>query len=1679
MSALQLAPHQQDPGVAPWIRKYLAALLADPALQPTVNGLIPQWLEQQIDPAIDRGQSALSRMPIQHVVTRTPAMVLLGPAGSGKSLMLRSLIHSLAQEALANPQAPLPLYVPLTFFTGSIENTLAAQARGRGPSLATLALARPCILIVDALNDLPPAEQIAILNTLRRALSILGPHGRWIIACRSEAWGMFDIWFSGSRYQVWRIRPWSDQDIHATVQRLGTPAAQRLLRLPGVVELARRPRWLGAMLQISDDLQPGPFLIRWIEATAEEAARTHCLSDRSVENAVPLLRDLGAMLQRHAPLGEAAIEGIIADAARAGDMPTADLQALADAMALLHANGDDDLALRSQILHDLAWALDLRETIEEQTSFEVPAPALHSTALALLYSMLPSPQRLIGALLSAKAWEAVQRVLDANVNSDDALTLLEETNKIDTTTAAALGRAWANKGTPEVAIALLDWTVRQGRDDPYLFGLLGHLYRKAGHWNEARSAFQDALRRDPTNLDYQQALAQVCQALGESDTATTTLESLLASQHGRLAAAAFQLGSLHEEQGRPEEALQQYTLAATLCPAGVPEYARYHVAKARLLRLTNRPEEAITALRAAGDDPDIAAALADEYAALLEANGEDQQALERLGQIEALGSATATTYLRMADLHSRRDEVEAADRAYRAAIEVDPRCVEAYEGLAEMAARHDDIHTAVSAYERLIDLTPGDAVAWRRLGAFQRQAERYAESNRSLQTSLRIETSPEAQLELARTRWAQGDQVNALSLYRTVAANDHDGRMAAEAGWALLEAGDLVAAQSMLENAAALRPADGRVLYDLGRCYEAQGAVTRALEWYMQAAHVTPTATTLRAAGRTARLLGERSIARQMFARALQADRHYGDTLAEIGRLHLEEGRADLAARAFKRARSAGLEGIELQRDEAEALLQLGNARAALQILETVSSDDNDFQTKRSRAYELLGDPHGALLIARNAAARQPRNAALQRRVGSLALQSGLAGEALVALETARSLGDKEQQTLIDLSRAMLLTGRINSAAKAIDEALQRIAHGSPDEPQVHLQHGHVLLALEEWSEAQQAFQRVLALTGKVTPGAEARPAQVLPSVGKELVAEAWAGLAKAYAHIAGPAAAAPYARHAMELMPQAEEHARLVAHLLLEQGDYSSARQVLKPFTNAGSKTPAHLNSATLPNGSATSELATCRLRLEIEMADQHWQDAVILARQCHSLAPQDASITATYGTALLYAGHPGEALPLLEAVCSAASAAPEWWAALGQCQLRQGNTAAAIQSLNHSLEGRPDIATTHADLAMAHLAQGAPGAAAHAFRQALELGGERLEWRTALARAYTTQGWYAEALVEWERARKLAPQDADLRLEIAQAQIEMGNPEPALADLENLVSTHPKHAAAWQLLSRAALEAGNPARAVYAAACALGERPQDPKLRVLLAEAALANGDARRAYDAVAPLVEAETPDIHALLLVHQAANQLKEPSAARAALEQAGRLAPGDPDVQLAIAEHLQALGEGTKALKLLHSLFNRHNDSASVAAALARQAFKAGALGLARQAAERAAVLSPQDASYARLLGEICFDEGDHTMARKALNQAMRSRQDPTTALLLGKLALERGEITEAQRLLRLAHEHRSDDPEMAGWLALSLRRQYEPVVEDEAPTQQPAPALDAAIQLLQKFEAIATWRGELG
>ncbi len=1610
----------------PWVAHYLRALLADPTLQP-MQLAQPLWLEQQLDPLAERrgevadGQSSPAlRVTVQNALDRSGGLLLFGGAGSGKSTLVRQLVRQLAEEAVASPQAPLPLYIPLAYFSDSIEASLAAQARRRGPPLAELVLRRRCVLLIDALSDLQPAEQVTGLATIRRAINTIAPHGRWLIACRSESWGLFEAWFQAIGAPLWRIRPWTDAQVASALEPTITASGQRLLKFPGAVELARRPRWLHALQHVlkttSSQELPGPLLITWYKAVAAEAAEAHYLPfDETL--LLPLLQRLVQRLQQTPTLHRNEVLSIARDLAQHSNVRGADMLALIEAIALLETRNGESYELRSPLLADLAYAYR-----NEISTVELSRTA--PWALALRCG-IGAGNQIVDELIAAEAWRAIQGVLDANLEPQQ---ILDHLPALSDHSTIALGRAWAQFGSREVAIRLLRRVLDQGHDDPQLWGLLGQLLQQSAQLVEARAAFAEALRTDPTNLHYQQALAQVCRDLGEADSATATLEHLLSEHHRQLAATAFTLGQMYEDRQQLIQARDHFRRAATL----VPTDGTYVLALARTLRQLGEGKEASLLLRDLDVQGIATAGVAAEAAELLLQAGQDAAALKQLERVEAMGQATATTYIQMAGVEERSGRADAARRAYQAALDCDPRSVMAYQGLLHIALGIDDQQTALSAAQRLADLLPTDTMTWTQLGMLQRLAGRLPEALRTLTRAEQLGAVNTTALELARTRWALGDHDRAAQHYLVAANNEAEPQIVAEAGWALLEVSDLPTARSLLERARAAQPADGRIAYDLGRCLEQQGNLQVALDAYKAAVTLAaqPSQPVLLAQARVAGLLNDVALARHTLAQAVLRGRHNPTVWAEAGRFYLRTQQPAHAVRAFRRIPPS--ERNPISHDFAGALLDIGAGVEALPLLQALPQSDPGVQLDLSRAYGQIGNPETALQIARAAAARQPRNAQLQHQMGRMALQAGRIEEALAAFETAHVHGDGDPEVLLDISRALLAANRPQEALHAVQTTLRSLPSA-----QAHIQHGQVLLQLEDAAAAQAAFEQALAVD-------KHRPA-------------AWSGLAQALEGRLGAGRVIPYVEQAQRLAPNDLQHALHLGRLFLDDGEPQRAQAVLQPL--------------------AGTSLRADRLRYAAARDLGKWPEARAIAASYYDAVPDHPGCQADFGIALLHTGEAQAAVDLLRRATSTEDAPPAWLTALGEAllQIKQPAEAAKVLQAANAREPQPERLLF---LAEALETTGQRAAALHALNQALTMAGDQAAIQRALGRLYIADEALDDALRAWEAAAVLAPNDREAPLALANLHLQRGSPEAIVDLLEAFLAEHPEDVGVWAALAQSALAAGHVGQARHAAAVALHHHPQSPALRALLARAEHASGNAAAAVQALQPIMEHGQADVPTLLLMYQVAAAAGDQRLAQRSIEEAAQRDRYHPEVLRVLAQHIHAAGDPQRALRLLRDAVKAQPRDAGLWGSLADYAFGQNELADARHAIDQALVLKPGDVRYQRLRGEIAFRTGDDQRARNDFEHVSQGRPiDAQAALRLGQLAFQRGEWKEAVRFGRIAAQE--DSPEAKGALALALRRPYEPVSEDEVPGQIDSPQLVEARDILATIAGNAHWAPEYG
>jgi len=158
-----------------------------------------------------------------------------------------------------------------------------------------------------------------------------------------------------------------------------------------------------------------------------------------------------------------------------------------------------------------------------------------------------------------------------------------------------------------------------------------------------------------------------------------TLASATVAASPESAAARLWLGSLHQEQGRQDPAIEQFMEARRLRP----------------------------------DEPRVYSALAGVY----EAIGRDDLAREALLKRAQLDPVSWEGHYDLGLFYQRRGEQEKAFEAFDRAVRRDPRSIPALNALAAATLNSGDLEAARELLERVLALDPKNAMAHANLGA--------------------------------------------------------------------------------------------------------------------------------------------------------------------------------------------------------------------------------------------------------------------------------------------------------------------------------------------------------------------------------------------------------------------------------------------------------------------------------------------------------------------------------------------------------------------------------------------------------------------------------------------------------------------------------------------------------------------------------------------------------------------------------------------------------------------------------------------------------------------------------------------------------------------------------------------------------------------------------------------------
>lgn len=413
---------------------------------------------------------------------------------------------------------------------------------------------------------------------------------------------------------------------------------------------------------------------------------------------------------------------------------------------------------------------------------------------------------------------------------------------------------------------------------------------------------------------------------------------------------------------------------------------------------------------------------------------------------------------------------------------------------------------------------------------------------------------------------------------------------------------------------------------------------------------------------------------------------------------------------------------------------------------------------------------------------RRGLRAHIALRLGESLLQAGYLAEARQALETAYQLASSDIEIAQSYARVLLALGEHRIAL----EPLEAVLRSRPQDVSPYLEYTRCSLALCQKEKeaycldnALDAIQRALELSPE-HPEATALLAEVLAARNDLLPA-----MQAYHKALESPLAQEPLWQARLSLG---------LGELACKLGQIETAIAALQEASQADPTNPRIQRSLSEAYDAAGLS-----------------EDAYRAARAALLLAPSDVdNLTWFAAQALNLKGRPGASLPevqieainALERATQLAPQRSDLWVALGQLQLKAGNSQAALTAFRKLAEASdltPDCTTLDLYQAAQGLLQlGDPGAAIRCLERALQSGPQRetsasprlLDLLISLSQARRQAGDRHGAVEALDQALALAPNEATLYLDKADLLTELSEPkasQEALACLTTALKLNP----------------------------------------------------------------------------------------------------------------------------------------------------------------------------------------------------------------------------------------------------------------------------------------------------
>lgn len=347
------------------------------------------------------------------------------------------------------------------------------------------------------------------------------------------------------------------------------------------------------------------------------------------------------------------------------------------------------------------------------------------------------------------------------------------------------------------------------------------------------------------------------------------------------------------------------------------------------------------------------------------------------------------------------------------------------------------------------------------------------------------------------------------------------------------------------------------------------------------------------------------------------------------------------------------------------------------------------------------------------------------------------------------------------------------------------------------------------------------------------------------------------------------------------------------------------------------------------------------------------------------------------------------------------------GELSLKLGDGAGAVRCLDTALAKEPNNAAARALLGEAFIRLGATEKGLAELDAAAAANPAELAPLRRAGRLLEGLGRHREALGRYAQVLAAAPRDTEALISTANVHLALGELDQARTIALSLVGTPAQESIGQYVVGRIALVQRQNEEAVLSLARATRLDPRHGAAWAALAEAYLALNDGTKAREALARAAALPGADSRVLRRLADLESRAGGHAPALAALERAIALEPADPELRLAQARTLAALGRWHDSGNAAREAQRMLPKSVEPLLLAADAAHRQGKNGEAIETLKRALALNPDSFDVQFRLGRSYAENNRYEDAQVHLERAARlDDRNDAPLLMMAEINLER-------------------------------------------------------------------------